>query len=218
MTSGTRTCSTWAVDTVVTDGHQDFFTNGETVGDGTFQTTKQNNGTVLSAPFDGNFIGAATVANDNFSASWTFNYAAIGSAVSDGTFTLGILNGQGGEPGEQVAAFTLDGIDLTVALNTVFDNTGGLRGEYDIYTLTLPSTTFLALASGTVTVDLTLENGYGVFGPTLSHGAALDFSSLDIATQSVVNPVPAPSTLMLLLGGVSAWFASRRKTLLSLGR
>ena len=82
-----------------------------------------------------------------------------------------------------------------------------------MYTLTLPSTTFTQLGTGTATFALSLNGpGLGLFGETPFNGAALDFSTLSIVTQqNPPQPVPEPVTIALFLIGFSALIAVRRK-------
>ena len=194
--------------TIVALGVQDF-------ADGTTPTT----GDFLAAgageptPFNGVFSGSDTT-GPNFSTSWTFSFGAL-SNITGGNLVLGIYDHESAATGDQVSSFTLNGIDLTSALNTVFESQGGARSEDNVYTLALPSSTFAALATGSVTFALSLQGpGLGLFGNTDFNGAALDFSTLDIATQQNPPPpvpVPVPATSVLFLLGISALIAARRK-------
>jgi hypothetical protein len=66
-----------------------------------------------------------------------------------------------------VASFSLGGIDLAALLNTALEGAGGTSGEYNIYTINLPGTTFAALAAGTPGLSLDLDGpGLGVLGNT----------------------------------------------------
>ena len=187
--------------TIVTVGEQDF-ADGSTMNTGPFLAA----GAGEPAPFDGVFVGS-DVSGPNFSASWTFSYGALAS-VTGGSLTLGIYDHESAATGNQVASFTVNGIDLTSALNIQFESHGGGSKEDNIYTLTLPATTFSALGSGTVNISLSLAGpGLGLFGETPFNGAGLDFSTLDIATA-----VPEPLTSTLLLIGIPAILvAARRK-------
>lgn len=190
-------------DTTVTLGDQDF-ADGATVTSGTFLTA----GAGEPAPFDGVFSGSDS--GENFSANWTFSYAPQ-APVTGGSVTLGIVDHESAATGDQIGSFTLNGIDLTTDLNTLFESHGGASGEYNVYTLTLPNSTFAALASGTVTFALTLQGpGLGVFGNTDFNGAGLDFSTLNVRTGQT-PAVPEPSTMGLLLLGLPALLAARRK-------
>lgn len=187
--------------TIVTLGDQDF-ADGATPTTGAFLTA----GTGEPAPFDGVFNGS-DVSGPNFSASWTFSYGAIADTITGGSLTFGIYDHESAASGNQVASFTVNGVDFTGALNTLFESHGGTSREDNVYTLTLPASTFAGLASGTVNVSLSLAGpGLGLFGETDFNGAALDFSTLDIATA-----VPEPLTSTLLLLGVPAVFAAARR-------
>jgi len=186
--------------TVVTLGDQDFL-DGATPTTGAFLTA----GAGEPVPFDGVFSGSDT--GSNFSASWTFSYGAIADTITGGSLILGIYEHESDASGNQVASFTVNGVDLTGALNTLFESHGGASREDNVYTLALPASTFAGLASGTVNVSLSLAGpGLGLFGETAFNGAALDFSTLDIATA-----VPEPLTSTLLLLGVPAVFAAARR-------
>lgn len=187
--------------TVVTLGDQDF-ADGATPTTGAFLTA----GTGEPAPFDGVFNGS-DVSGPNFSASWTFSYGAIADTITGGSLIFGIYDHESAASGNQVASFTVNGIDLTGALNTLFESHGGGSRENSVYTLALPVSTFAGLASGTFNVSLSLAApGLGLFGETPFNGAALDFSTLDIATA-----VPEPLTSTLLLFGIPAVFAAARR-------
>lgn len=189
--------------TSVTLGQQDF-------ADGATPTTAQflTAGTGELTPFNGVFSGS-DVTGPNFSSSWTFSYAPL-SNVAAGSLTLGIYDHDSAASGNQVASFTLNGIDLTASLNSLFESHGGANREDNIYTLTLPSLTFAALATGTATFALSLQgSGLGILGDTSFNGAALDFSTLDI-TQTAQTP--EPTTIFLILAALP-WLGIRNRTM-----
>ncbi len=186
--------------TIVTVGDQDF-TDGSTPTTGAFLTA----GGGEPAPFNGVFVGSDS--GSNFSGSWAFSYGVIADTIIGGSLSFGIYDHESAATGNQVASFTVNGVDFTSALNTLFESHGGASREDNVYTLTLPSSTFAGLATGTVNVSLSLAGpGLGLFGETTFNGAALDFSTLDIATA-----VPEPLTSTLLLLGVPAVFAAARR-------
>ncbi len=181
------------------------FTDGQTgIGTATYNTAVAGN----PAPFNG-FVGS-DVNGPNFSAIWTYNYGAI-SNISTATLTIGIYDGDSAGAGDQVASFRLGANDLTATLNAAFDGHGGASGEYDIYTITLPSAVFADLAAGTPGFSLSLQNGLGVLGATPFNGAGLDFSTLTINTDRTPPPVPEPASLMLLGSGLAGVLRLRRK-------
>jgi hypothetical protein len=154
------------------------------------------------SPFDGG-IGADPF--ENFSASWSFSYAAVAQPIGAASLTLGILDHDSASPGSQIASFAVGGIDLTALLNAAFESRGGASGEYNVYTIALPNSAFPALAGGSPTFSLALQ------GPVLTpplfggdpvqedfNGATLIFSSLSI------TPVPEPSAAALLAAGILA--------------
>ncbi len=196
-----------AADVLLTLGEQDF-TNGSTPGTADFLTAGGNE----SAPFDGVFSGADTASN--FSTSWTFASYGSQPTILGASLTLGIYDHESAAPGNQVAAFTLNGFDLTSAMSTLFEASGGARSEYDVYTLTLPSSVFATLGTGTATFALALQGpGLGLFGETSFNGAALDFSTLRITTtaQPPTNNVPEPATGALLSMALAGFAATRRR-------
>ena len=161
------------------------------------------------APFNG-FIGSDT--NADFSATYSF---AIGAqAVSSATFSIGIFDADSAAAGDQVGAFSINGIDLTALLNSAFNGHGGTQQEYDVYTITLPSAALASIAAGQANVSLTLA-GPGLGGDpgssnmtTPYNGAGLDFSNISINPSAV----PEPSSLALLgVGGLIGCGVARRR-------
>jgi hypothetical protein len=182
------------------------FTDGQIVNAPTFNAAVAGN----AFPFNGE-IGSdtGTTTASNFQASWSYNYGAIAGTISNATLTLAIWDNDAQASGNQVASFTVGGIDLTATLNTAFESHGGANDEYDIYTVTLPSSTFSALAGGTPGLSLNLQGpGLGILGATTTNGAGLDFSTLTITTGTV-TVTPEPGTWMLLAAGI-AGIAIRR--------
>jgi len=170
----------------VTLGEQDF-ADGATPTSGTILAA----GAGEPAPFDGVFSGSDAT-GPNFSTSWTFSYAAQPNVLG-ASLTLGISDHESSATGSQVASFTLNGIDLTSALDVLLESRGGASRESNVYLLTLPSSTFAALGTGSATFSLSLqEPGLGILGETTFNGAALDFSTLS------VTPVPEPATGILM--------------------
>ena len=170
----------------VTLGEQDF-ADGATPTSGAILAA----GAGEPAPFDGVFSGSDG-SGPNFSTTWTFSYAAQPSVLG-ASLTLGIADHESSAPGNQVASFTLNGIDLTSALNVLLEASGGASRENNVYLLTLSSPTFAALGTGMATFSLSLQGpGLGVLGETTFNGAALDFSTLS------VTPVPGPATGILM--------------------
>ena len=167
------------------------------------------------APFDAG-IGIDPVAGNDFSASWTFNYAAPLQPIGAASVSIGILDHDSASAGDQVSAFSVDGIDLTALLNSAFNARGGASGEYNVYTIDLPGSAFADLADGSATFSLALTGPVDAPPPILptippgppdpSNGATLVFSSLSI------TPVPEPGTFALLgLGALAALTVARRR-------
>lgn len=189
-----------------------------TLGNQFFQPGDRPNGTALSASFSGEpapfnaFIGDDTGVNTNLNASWTFNYSAI-SGITSASLLLGILDADSAAAGNQVASFTLNGLDLTGLINSAFEANPVGSNVYAIYTIELPSTTFATLATGTANFSLALQGpGLAVLGDTPLNGAALDFSTLNLSNQVTPPPqnVPAPAAAALLLTALP-WLVRRNK-------
>ena len=182
------------------------FTNGEKVGAATFNTTS------ASEPFPFNAFIGSDVGGPNFSASWTFNYGPIADSITSATLEIGLLDGDSGAPGNQVASYEIGVVDLTGLLNTVMEGDPGLNSVEYYDTVTLPNSAFNNLASGSVTVSLTLQGpGLGVLGTTPFNGAALDFSTITIDTVGAVTPLPAALPLFATGLGALGLFGWRRK-------
>jgi len=200
-----------AADVLLTLGEQDF-TNGSTPTPFDFLAA----GSGEPVPFNGVSSGADNATN--FSASWTFASYGAQPTILGASLTLGIQDHESAAPGNQVASFTLNGFDLTSAMNTLFEASGGARSEYNVYTLTLPNSVFATLGTGTALFSLALQGpGLGLdFGQgsnTLFNGAALDFSTLRITTtaQPPTNNVPEPATAALLSVALAGFAATCRR-------
>ena len=161
------------------------------------------------APFNG-FCGTDILGN--CSASWTFNYTVpVGDTISGATLSLGIYDLDSAAAGNQIASFTLNGVDdLTTTINTVseaLDVTGSPNSFYDVLTIVIPSADLADLAGGSATFSLKTQGpGLGVLGNTLFNGVGLDFSSLSITATpgTTPPPMPEPSSLALCMAGVAA--------------
>lgn len=173
---------------------------------GTATFTSANGGD--PAPFN-QFIGSDVTGGSNFTASWTF--AAYGGPIADpvlsATIQIGLYDGDSAATGNQVAAFTVDGVDLTALLNAVLEATPAYTGTEVYYTVDLPAAALAALTDGSATFSLTLQGpGSGILGDTPNNGAGLDFAALSISTDTGngggPTPVPAPGTLALALLGL----------------
>jgi hypothetical protein len=184
------------------------FMSGQKVGAGTFNTTNAGQ----PVPFN-SFIGGDP-SGPNFSASWTFNYAAIAGTIIGATLEIGLLDGDSAAPGNQVASYTIGGVDLTSLLNAVMEADPGLNSVEYWDTVTLPSSAFSLLAGGSATVSLTLQGpGLGVLGQTMFNGAALDFATITIDTAAAVpGPIAGAGVPGLLFAGAGllGWWRRRR--------
>lgn len=168
-----------------------------------------------ASPFSG-YNGSDGVGPD-FSASWQFNYTPISQTIVSATLSIGIYDIDSAASGNQVASYTEGpgGVNnLTSLLNAVSEalngNTGAVNNEYDILTITLPSTTYADLALGSPTISLALQApGLGAL-PTTFNGAGIDFSTITITTQATPPPTPEPATWALLLAGLGGIVGCRR--------
>lgn len=188
-------------------GNQDFV-NGQLLAGGVAEFTAPQGGEPLPfGVFNGSDFGGPS-----FSASWTFNFAP--GAVSSAALTFGIFDHDSAAPGQQVASFAADGVNLTAALNALFDGPGGTQAEVNVYTLPLPAAVLAAMADGSVTFSLTLQGPglAGVAGSTGEtspfDGAGLDFAQLDFQQGQAV---PEPTTLLLTGLGMGALALLRRR-------
>lgn len=132
-------------------------------------------------PFD-TFLPGDSVAN--FAASWEFSFVP-GSLVEPLMLTLGIFDHDSKAPGEQVASFMVDGVDLTALLNSAFESHGGKQREVNVYTVELPLEVADSSLDGALVFYLELQGpSLGDSGTLPKNGAGLDFSSL----QAVPSP------------------------------
>ena len=175
-------------------GSSSLFTNMSSVPSGTYATDVAGQ----VAPFNA-IIGSDSNGPD-FSATWTFNYGGpLGFSVGDATLTIGTWDfDTQNTSGSQIQTFTVNGIDLSSELNTIFDaNRDTLNQEIMVYAVPLPATLFASIEStGMVTVDLVLQNGYGTLGDTIYNGGGVYFSSIDAET-------PEPFTVGVTFAGLA---------------
>ncbi len=171
--------------------------DGQTLGGAEF------NGSTDVAPFD---ILVGRDSASNFTAAWTHSYAAIADTITGASVQLGLFDVDGDVAGDQVASFTLNGIDLTAALNAAV-NAKTFTGDskYGIYDVALSADTYAALADGELSFALALSGpARNVLGSTQFNAAILDYSSVTVTTGAV--PEPATWAMMALgfgaLGGM----------------
>jgi hypothetical protein len=186
------------------------FTGGTKVLTGTFLTAVATQ----PAPFNA-FCGSDTASTlGNCSASWTFNYVVpSGDTVTGATLSLGILDLDSAAAGDQIASFTLNGLDdLTSIINTVANGLDGGTGSpnsfYEVLTIIIPGADLAELGGTSATFALQTKGpGLGVLGNTTFNGVGLDFSTLSLTVTPGTTPpppMPEPSSLALCLAGVAA--------------
>jgi len=157
------------------------------------------------------------------SVNWLFDFGVITDVIINASFSFGIVDHDSASAGDQVDAFSLDGVNLTTVLNTLFEAGGGAADrEYKVYTLNLDNSFFSKLADGFFSADLDIggsgliTNGTsGAVNPTDGNAYGLIYSTLTISTQDSSDPdpdpepVPEPSTLAIFALGIVG-LASRR--------
>ena len=172
------------------------------------------------APFDG---GLGSDVFENASGTWTHSYGALGDPIVSAMLRIGLVDHDSAASGDQVALFTVDGVDLTAALNALLNGSGGGNGEYNVYSVDLGSLAG-SLADGSESVVLTLQGaGLGQCfdflcpdpnNPTVeetgSNGAHYIFAALRIETRDTQG-VPEPGTLGLLGLGLGVLALRRRR-------
>lgn len=148
----------------------------------------------------------------NFDRSWTHSFGPISGTIQSASITLGIYDHDSAHIDSQLATFMLDGTDFTTGLNTLFESSGGTNNEYNVYSISLPTTFFTSLLDGSMNSNLALKGPVASPGllPTFPdviqnfNGAKLIFSKLEIdfQTSGGNTPVPEPNTIFLFLVGL----------------
>ncbi len=160
-----------------------------------------NAGVGEPAPFD-TFYGSDPY-GPNFDCSFTFSFAP--ASVLSAMLTFGLIDGDGNEVGNQLALFSLDGMDLTAFMSPLIENT--LHVTASVVDFELPAAALNLLADGSATFRLVLQ-GPSMIGQLPYNGAALDFARLDTVEAS---SIPEPATLLLLGIGLVGLAGVRRK-------
>lgn len=162
------------------------------------------------APFDFG-IGIDSDVGPNFSATWTHAFGTITDTILSATYSIGIIDHDSASAGSQLLSFDLGGTSFQATLDALFEGSGGLNNEYNVYSFTIPSTFYATLATGSVLADLQLQGsvespGFLPIFPSVTHqfnGARLLHSKIVIETQASGGgtTIPEPNTIFLFLGG-----------------
>jgi hypothetical protein len=179
----------------ITLGEQDFADGDGPITGPAFSTAGAGEASPFNA-FNGSDSGSLPA---NFDASWSYAFAPVAGATS-ASLTFGIHDKDEFVAGDQVANFDVDGVDLTAALNALFEAAVAPNGTVSVITIDLTGLALAAVSDGSATFSLRLQSGD--LTAQSANGAGLDFATLRV--------VPSPGAAAVLgLGGVVA--ARRRR-------
>lgn len=165
-----------------------------------------------SLDINNGFDGFDNDTGGGYAGSWSFSGSAVTDPVASAVLEFGIYDHDSAAPGDQVASFAVDGVDLTSELNAIMNGSGGgvfptvpaFFSEYNVYSIALPSSAFAAVSDGSVDVSLSLQNGFAFSGST-GNNASVSYSLLTITS------VPEPGSLAVLAMGTIPVMIRRRR-------
>lgn len=140
-------------------------------------------------PFNG-FKGSDAFLGPS-NASFPFSTSSIPTDnIDELIMVFGILDHDSATPGDQVAEFTIDGVDFTDSMNALLESRGGAQVEYNVYTYVFPPGAPVADGSAEFVLRLKgpTRDDFGNILPEGTNGALLDF--VRIGPSCAINLEP----------------------------
>lgn len=188
--------------TIITTLGDVSFSNGNSVNQSQLTTADGSGNPADAAPFSGVFCGADP--SSNCSTTWAFNFVVpVTDTILSASIDVGIGDLDSHAPGNQIANYNVAGDDLTAALNTQAETADLHNGIYWHFVVSLDSSAFAQLATGSATVSFATQGpGLGTLGTSTFNGVFLDYSTLTIVTQPPLV-TPEPASFAILWGGLT---------------